>query len=77
MGKVERFQMTPCFTVKTSEEEKPYIAADSMAEGNAWPDVPLHQLTFGLPPGTTHEQAQAAAQWLNASIKSLTLTVFK
>ena len=69
--------MTPRFTVKTSDEEKPYIAADPMPEGNAWPDVPLHQLTFELPSGATHEQAQAAAQWLNASIKSLTLTVFK
>jgi hypothetical protein len=77
MGKVETFQMTPCFTVKTSEEEKPYIAAEPMAEGNAWPSAPLHQLTFGLPPGPTDEQAEAAAQWLNASIKSLTLTVFK
>ena len=77
MDKVDTFRMTPLFTVKTSGEGQPYVEAEPRPGESAWPNVALHQLSFQLPAGTTHEQAQAAAQWLNDNIEALTLTVFR
>ena len=77
VDKVDTFRMTPLFTVKMSGEDQPYVDAEPTAGESAWPKVALHQLSFQLPAGTTAEQAQAAAQWLNDNIKALTLTVFR